>query len=151
MKWEYIELNANKTEIKDKLNISFFKKASEVNINEIYGAFDNETIKLYKKKSPRSLRILCDYYLFGEIDSFGNLRYKYKKTIENKFFTIVAPIFIFIFGILLGAVILGIEAMFIWVIPILILLSCNMIKNKSLRKELLSALLNSVHGRKHSE
>ena len=101
-------------------------------------------IKLYKKKAPRSARILCDYYIYGELDDFGNLKYKYKKTVESIIFTIFAPIFMFVFGILLGGVVLGVDAMFIWIVPVLILLFCNAFKNKKLRKELLSNLLNIV-------
>jgi len=144
MKWKYIELNIDKNEIEDNFNNFVSSDSSNLNIDEIYGTFHNNKIKLYKKKAPRSIRILCDFYIYGEFDEFGNLKYKYKRTAENIIFTIFAPIFIVIFGILLGGVILEIDAMFIWILPVVILLSCNVYKNKNLRKDLLSALLNIV-------
>ena len=87
---------------------------------------------------------MSDCYIYGEIDDFGNLKYKYRKTMESTIFTILVPIFIFMFGVLLGGCILRIDAMFIWIFPAVILLLCNAFKNKKLRKELLSAMLNAV-------
>lgn len=147
MKWKFIELNIKKKEIEHNFNIFVSSHASYVNIGEIYGTFQNNKIKLYKKKAPRSIRILCDYYIYGELDNFGTLRYKYKRTVESVIFTIFAPIFMFVGGVLLGGIALGIDAMFIWIIPAIILLFCNVFKNKNLRKELLSVLLNIVQGK----
>ena len=144
MKWEYMKLNLSKKEIEHNFNNYVRHRLSGADNDETYGNFKNNVIKFYKKKSPRSIRILNNYYIYGEIDDFGNLKYKYKKAIDSVIFTIFAPIFMLIFGALLGGCILGIEAMFIWLIPAVILLLCNAFKNIKLRKELLSAMLSAL-------
>ncbi len=140
MKRKYIEVNVDVEKVKTNFEKYVQNSPTKVDVNEIYGFYHDNKIALYKKKSPRSIRILCDYYISGETNSHGILKYTYKKTLECIIFTVCLPIFMLIAGVLLGGVILKIEAMYIWIFPATVLLLCNMIKNKNLRKELKSSL-----------
>ena len=140
MKKEYFEVNIDVEKTKMNFKNYVQNKSEKVDVDEIYGFYHIDKIELYKKKNPRSIRILCDYYIYGEINNDGILKYTYRRTFESIVFTIFAPMFMLIAGVLLGAVMLKIEAMYIWIFPATILLLCNMLKNKELRKDLKSSL-----------
>ena len=140
MKREYIEVNIDVEKMKMNFQNYIPNKFEKIDVGEIYGFYHNDKIELYKKKNPRSIRILCDYYICGEVNNDGKLKYTYKRTFESIIFTVFTPIFMLLAGVLLGAVILKIEAMYIWSFPATVLLLCNMLKNKKLRKDLKSSL-----------
>ena len=82
--------------------------------------------------------------LVAKIDEDGNIEYTFKRDTESAIFTIIAPLFILIFGCGLGAGILKIYEMLLWLIPAAALFLCNLIKPKNQREDLLDCLLRMI-------
>lgn len=133
---------------KEKLSAAF-KKYLPTNSNEIelganYGYMDGNKIQIFTKKAPRSFKIFAHDMLAAKIDEDGNIEYTFKRDMESAIFTILFPLFALIFGCGLGAGILKIYEMLLWVIPAAVLFLCNLIKPKKQREDLLDCLLRMI-------
>jgi len=133
---------------KEKLAVAFKKylpaNSSEIELGVNYGYMDGNEIRIYTKKAPRSFKIFAHDMLAAKIDEDGNIEYTFKRDTESAIFTIFAPLFILIFGCGLGAGILKIYEMLLWLIPAAALFLCNLIKPKKQREDLLDCLLRMI-------
>lgn len=133
---------------KEKLAKAFEKRlptnSSNLEIGEHYGYIKDSEIRIFTKKAPRSFKILAHDMLVAKIDADGNVDYTFKRDMESTIFTIFAPVFMLVFGCGLGAGILKIYEMLLWIVPAAALLLCNLIKPKKQREDLLDCLLRMV-------
>lgn len=133
---------------KEKLAVAFKKflpdNSSEIEIGANYGYMDGNEIRIFTKKAPRSFNIFAHDMLVAKIDEDGTIEYTFKRDMESAIFTILLPLFALIFGCGLGAGILKIYEMLLWVIPSAALFLCNLIKPKKQREDLLDCLLRMI-------
>ena len=133
---------------KEKLCQAFEKylptRPSDVEIGENYGYINQNEIRIFSKKASRSIKIFAHDMLVAKIDESGNIDYTFKRDTESMIFTIIAPLFMLIFGCILGALILKIYEMLLWAIPAAAFLLCNLIKPKKQREDLLDCLLRMI-------
>ncbi len=105
---------------------------------------NGKEIRIFSKKAPRSFKIFAHDMLVSKIDENGNVNYTFKRDTESAIFTIFVPLFALIFGCGLGAGILKIYEMILWIIPAAALFLCNLIKPKKQREDLLDCLLRMI-------
>ncbi len=103
---------------------------SEIEIGANYGYMEGNEIRVFTKKAPRSFKIFAHDMLVAKIDVDGKIEYTFKRDTESAIFTIFVPLFILIFGCGLGAGLLKIYEMLLWIIPAAALFLCNLIKPK---------------------
>lgn len=139
-----LNIKADREKLKQAFEKYLPDHSSDIEIGSNYGYMDENEIRIFTKKAPRSCKILAHDMLTAKIDESGNIEYTFKRDTESVIFTIIAPIFALIFGCGLGAGILKIYEMLIWVIPAGALLLCNLIKPKKQREELLDCLLRMI-------
>lgn len=133
---------------REKLSQAFEKylppQPNDIEIGECYGYINQNEIRIFSKKAPRSIKIFAHDMLVAKIEESGNIDYIFKRDTESMIFTIIAPLFMLIFGCGLGAMILKIHEMLLWAIPAAAFLLCNLIKPKKQREDLLDCLLRMI-------
>ena len=133
---------------REKLSQAFEKylppRPNDIEIGECYGYINQNEIRIYTKKAPRSIKIFAHDMLVAKIEESGNIDYTFKRDTESMIFTIIAPLFMLIFGCGLGAMILKIYEMLLWAIPATAFLLCHLIKPKKQREDLLDCLLRMI-------
>ena len=109
-------LKANREKLSQAFEKHLPTRPSEVEVGENYGYFNQNEIRIYSKKAPRSIKIFAHDMLVAKIDEDGTIDYSFKRDTESMIFTTVAPLFMLIFGCGLGALILKIYEMLLWAI-----------------------------------
>ena len=137
-------LSADKVNLRQAFEKYLPNRPNDVEIGANYGYMEGNEIRIYSKKAARSVKIIAHDMLVAKIDDTGNIDYAFKRDIESMIFTVFAPIFMLIFGCVLGAGILRIYEMLLWAIPATALFFCNLIKPKKQREDLLDCLLRLV-------
>ena len=137
-------LKANREKLSQAFEKHLPTRPSDIEIGECYGYINQNEIRIYTKKAPRSIKIFAHDMLVAKIEESGSIDYTFKRDTESMIFTIIAPLFMLIFGCGLGAMILKIDEMLLWAIPAAAFLLCNLIKPKKQREDLLDCLLRMI-------